>query len=159
MLNTLTKSKVKTEDRLFATLDPASRRLKFPRDVEAILTDTVGFIQDLPKELMVAFRATMEELESADLLLHVIDISNPQYKEHIESVEKILVSLKLQHIPVINVLNKKDLLDNETLRNIKSRLDGIPVSAKSEDGLIPLINAMQAAVEKHGSKNLSGDPG
>ncbi len=146
LLNTLTKSKVITEDRLFATLDPASRRLKFPRDVEVILTDTVGFIKDLPKELMVAFRATMEEMESASLLLHVIDISNPQYKEHIESVEKILVSLKLEHIPVINVLNKKDLLDNETLLNIISRLDGIPITAKSESTLTSLIKKMQAAV-------------
>ncbi len=159
LLNTLTKSKVITEDRLFATLDPASRRLKFPRYVEVILTDTVGFIKDLPKELMVAFRATMEEMESAALLLHVIDISNPHYKDHLESVEKILVSLKLQHIPVINVLNKNDLVDNKALRNIRSRLDGIPVSAKSEASLIPLINAMQAAVEKHGSKNIDSDPG
>ncbi len=146
LLNTLTKSKVITEDRLFATLDPASRRLKFPRDVEVILTDTVGFIKNLPKELMVAFRATMEEMESAALLLHVIDISNPQYKEHIESVEKILVSLKLEHIPVINVLNKKDLVDNETLLNIISRLDGIPITAKSDSTLTSLINKMQAAV-------------
>jgi GTP-binding protein HflX len=127
--------------------------------MEVILTDTVGFIKNLPKELMVAFRATMEELESADLLLHVIDISNPYYNDHIESVETILVSLKLQHIPVINVLNKNDLVDNKTLRNIRSRLDGIPVSAKSEASLIPLINAMQAAVEKHGSKNIAGDSG
>ncbi|WDN88659.1 GTPase [Desulfosarcina sp. BuS5] len=148
LLNTLTKSKVITENRLFATLDPASRRLKFPRDVEVILTDTVGFIKDLPKELMVAFRATMEELESADLLLHVIDISNPYYNDHIESVEKILVSLKLEHIPVINVLNKKDLVDNETLLNIKSRLDGIPITAKSDSTLTSLINKMQAAVKQ-----------
>ena len=148
LLNTLTKSKVITEDRLFATLDPASRRLKFPRDVEVILTDTVGFIQDLPKELMVAFRATMEELESADLLLHVIDISNPQYREHIESVEKILVSLKLEHIPVINVLNKKDLVDNEILLNITSRLGGIAISAKSDSTLTPLIKMMQSAVDQ-----------
>ena len=147
LLNTLTKSKVITEDRLFATLDPASRRLKFPRDVEVILTDTVGFIQDLPKELMVAFRATMEEMENADLLLHVIDISNPQYREHIESVEKILISLKLENIPVINVLNKKDLVDNETLLNITSRLGGIAVSAKSDSTLTPLINMMQAAIK------------
>ncbi len=148
LLNTLTKSNVITEDRLFATLDPASRRLKFPKDVEVILTDTVGFIQNLPKELMAAFQATMEELESSDLLLHVIDISNPQYREHIESVEKILVRLKLEHIPVINVLNKKDLVDNETLQNIIARLGGVAVSAKSNSTLTPLINMMQAAVNE-----------
>ena len=81
LLNALTRSKVHVEDRLFATLDPSSRRLKFPQDLEVIITDTVGFIHNLPKELMAAFRATLEELENADLLLHVIDISNPQHVE------------------------------------------------------------------------------
>ena len=78
LLNTVTHRRVQAENRMFATLDPSSRRLRFPRDVQVIITDTVGFIQDLPKDLMVAFRATLEELESADVLLHVIDISNPR---------------------------------------------------------------------------------
>ena len=86
LLNTLTQSNVAAESRLFATLDPSSRRLRFPRDIEVIITDTVGFIKNLPKDLMVAFRATLEELENADLLLHVIDISNPRFKDHIKSV-------------------------------------------------------------------------
>ncbi|MFW6242234.1 MAG: GTPase HflX, partial [Thermodesulfobacteriota bacterium] len=85
LLNTLTQSEVMAENRLFATLDPSSRRLRFPRDIEVIVTDTVGFIRDLPKDLMVAFRATLEELRSADLLLHVVDIGNPRHPEQIQS--------------------------------------------------------------------------
>ncbi|TFG41775.1 MAG: GTPase HflX, partial [Syntrophobacterales bacterium] len=83
LLNTLTHSRVLAESRLFATLDPSSRRLRFPRDIEVIVTDTVGFIRDLPRDLMVAFRAALEELESADLLLHVIDVSNPGFEDQI----------------------------------------------------------------------------
>ncbi|MDH3828682.1 MAG: GTPase HflX, partial [Desulfobacterales bacterium] len=108
LLNTLTKSNVAAESRLFATLDPSSRRLRFPRDIEVIITDTVGFIKDLPNDLMVAFRATLEELEDADLLLHVIDISNPRYEEQIKSVEKILADLNLQNTATFRVLNKMD---------------------------------------------------
>jgi len=77
LLNTLTKSDVLVQDSLFATLDPASRRLRFPRDLEVIITDTVGFIRDLPPDLMTAFRATLDELRDADLLLHVVDVSSP----------------------------------------------------------------------------------
>jgi GTP-binding protein HflX len=89
LLNTLTKSRELVENRLFATLDPSSRRLRFPRDIEVIITDTVGFIKNLPRDLVVAFRATLEELESADLLLHVIDISNPRCLDQVKSVERI----------------------------------------------------------------------
>ncbi|MFC1886858.1 GTPase HflX, partial [Thermodesulfobacteriota bacterium] len=113
LLNTLTKSRVLAEKRLFATLDPTSRRLKFPKETEVIITDTVGFIKDLPKELMAAFRATLEELTSADLFLHVIDISNPRYKDQIKSVERILTDLKLDRTPLICVFNKKDLVDGD----------------------------------------------
>lgn len=151
LLNTLTKSNVRAEDRLFATLDPSSRRLKFPRDIEVIITDTVGFIKDLPKELMVAFRATFEELESADILLHIIDISNPRFKEQIRSVEKILDSLNLNNIPLIRVLNKQDLVDKETINRQIGSLEGIPVSANDASTLIPLIEKMEALVCRYGS--------
>ena len=103
LLNTLTKSNVRAESRLFATLDPSSRRLKFPKDVEVIITDTVGFIKNLPKDLLVAFRATLEELENADLLLHVIDISNPRFEDQIKSVDKILSELNLDNISLIKI--------------------------------------------------------
>ncbi len=146
LLNTLTKSNVKTENLLFATLDPSSRRLKFPRDIEVIITDTVGFIKNLPKDLMAAFHATFEELENADLLLHVIDISNPYFKNHIKSVEKILCDLNLNDIPLICVLNKQDLVDTEVV-DIQTRLlNGIAVSADNESTLGPLLEKMQALI-------------
>jgi GTP-binding protein HflX len=147
LLNTLTKSKVLAESRLFATLDPSSRRLKFPRDTEVIITDTVGFIKDLPKDLLVAFRATLEELENADLLLHVIDISNPQYSAQIESVETILSDLNLQHTASIRVLNKKDLVNPINIQKINRGLRGTAVSAKDKSTLMPLIEQMETAIE------------
>ena len=146
LLNTLTKSNVKAESRLFATLDPASKRLRFPKDIEVIITDTVGFIKNLPKDLLTAFRATLEELESADLLLHVIDISNPRYQQQIESVEKILAELNLDKIDTIRVLNKRDLVDDETVNRLSKTLGGPAVSAKAKSTLVPLIERMEKLI-------------
>lgn len=146
LLNTLTKSEVLAENRLFATLDPSSRRLKFPRDTEVIITDTVGFIKDLPKELRVAFRATLEELEKADLLLNVIDASNPDYQSHIDSVEKLLYELGLHRIPQIKVFNKMDRLDEDMAAQIAGQSDEIRISATNEATLPPLIEKMAAAI-------------
>ncbi len=143
LLNTLTKSNVVTESRLFATLDPSSRRLRFPRDFEVIITDTVGFIRDLPKDLMAAFRATLEELESADLLLHIIDISNPRFEEQIKSVEKILADLKLHKTPTVRVLNKIDLVDSQTSIRLGRQLKGTAISAKSKSTLRPLMEKLE----------------
>ena len=148
LLNNLTKSEVLSEDRLFATLDPSSRRLRFPREMEVIITDTVGFINALPKELMVAFRATLEELERADLLLHVIDVSNPRRDEQIKSVESILCDLKLNHIPCIRVLNKIDRQDAESIDITKRQLDGVPISALDKTTLMPLLEAMEMRMEE-----------
>jgi GTP-binding protein HflX len=139
LLNALTRSNVHAEDRLFATLDPSSRRLKFPQDLEVIITDTVGFIRDLPKELMAAFRATLEELENADLLLHVIDISDPQHNAHIRAVESLLADLNLDAIRNIRVLNKQDRIDKETRTCLARKLDGIALSATHRPSLRPLI--------------------
>jgi len=146
LLNTLTKSNVRTERRLFATLDPASRRLKFPKDIEVIITDTVGFIRNLPKDLLVAFRATLEELESADLLLHVVDISNPRFEEQIKSVEKILSKLNLDDIDTIPALNKMDLVDGETVSRLCRTLQGTAICAKDESTLMPLIEKMETLI-------------
>jgi GTP-binding protein HflX len=146
LLNTLTKSNVSAESRLFATLDPSSRRLKFPKDVEVIITDTVGFIKNLPKDLLVAFRATLEELENADLLLHVIDISNPRFEDQIKSVDRILSELNLNNISLIRVLNKKDLVDRETVGKLSKTLDGIAVSALNSSTLMPLIERMESTI-------------
>ena len=148
LLNTLTKSNVLAESRLFATLDPSSRRLRFPRDTEVIITDTVGFIRDLPKDLMVAFRATLEELESADILLHVIDISNPRFEEQIKSVERILDDLDLDKIPVLCLLNKQDRVEKETIEQLIRTLEGTAISANDRSTLIPLIEKMEAMIQQ-----------
>jgi GTPase len=146
LLNTLTHSQVLAENRLFATLDPSSRRLRFPQDVEVIITDTVGFIHNLPKELMVAFRATLEALHSADLLLHVIDISNPRHCEQISSVETILSQLELSHLPQLCALNKMDLLDPLDVAQKVRQFDGIAICARKQETLHPLVEKMAAMI-------------
>ena len=148
LLNTLTKSKVLAESKLFATLDPSSKRLRFPKDIEVIITDTVGFIRDLPKDLMVAFRATLEELENADLLLHVIDVHNPQYMEQMQVVENLIDDLSLNQIPVIRALNKIDLLQPSDVSIISQQLNGIAISAKNQKSLVPLIDALSMKIEE-----------
>jgi GTP-binding protein HflX len=148
LLNTLTQSQVLAESRLFATLDPSSRRLRFPRDLEVIITDTVGFIENLPKDLIVAFRATLEELENADLLLHIIDISNPRHPEQIRSVERILSELNLTQIPQIRGLNKIDRVPPAFVDRCIERWNGIALCARDKNTLAPLIEAMTHTVEK-----------
>ncbi|MDA8141380.1 MAG: GTPase HflX [Desulfobacteraceae bacterium] len=151
LLNTLTHSRVLAESRMFATLDPSSRRLRFPRDMEVLITDTVGFIRDLPKDLVVAFRATLEELESADLLLHVIDISNPRHDEQIQAVEAILEDLDLDGIPRLRALNKKDLLPPDMISQFAERLEGVAICARDRSTLTPLIERMAHLIERTGS--------
>ncbi len=147
LLNTLTQSQVLAESKLFATLDPSSRRLRFPQDIDVIITDTVGFIKNLPKDLMVAFRATLEELENADLLLHVIDVSSPNYKEQISAVNRIIDELELNHIPMILALNKIDLLSKENVEILTETLKGVPISAKNRNSLYPLIHEMADTIQ------------
>lgn len=142
LLNTLTKSQVLAESKLFATLDPSSRRLRFPKDVEVIITDTVGFIQDLPKDLIVAFRATLEELKSADLLLHVIDISNPRHMEQIRSVEKILAELNIEQLPQVRALNKMDLVPPVDVAQKALQLNGTAICARNQASLPPLLKKL-----------------
>jgi GTP-binding protein HflX len=135
---------VQVEDRLFATLDPASRRLRFPRDQEAIITDTVGFIRDLPSDLMEAFGATLEELRHADLLLHVIDVSNPVFEEQMLAVEEILAKLDLHLMPMLRVFNKVDLVqDREYVENLGKRYQAIAISALNGNNLRSLVEAME----------------
>jgi len=146
LLNTLTHSHVLAEKRLFATLDPSSRRLRFPRDTEVIITDTVGFIKNLPKDLLVAFRATLEELESADILLHVIDISNPRHPEQIESVENLLSDLSLHQIPLVRVLNKQDLVSAQKQNRLRRVYGGVTISAKTDSTLRGLIQQLEGMI-------------
>lgn len=143
LLNALTQSKVLTEDLLFATLDTSSRRLRFPMEREVIITDTVGFIRKLPKSLVGAFRATLEELEDADMLLHVVDVANPRFEEQISAVEKILDDLDLGRIPRQIVFNKMDLVPSPQVDALCRRFDAIAVSARDRKTFAPLLNMLE----------------
>jgi GTP-binding protein HflX len=122
LLNALTNSAVYAEQKMFATLDPTSRRLRLPIDQEVIINDTVGFIRDLPETLVAAFRATLEEISDSDLILHVVDSSNPRCMEQISSVETILAELKLSDITTALVLNKSDLLQKGDSQLLEQRI-------------------------------------
>ena len=144
LLNTLTQSEVYAEKQMFATLDPTSRRLRLPYEQEVIINDTVGFIRDLPEALVAAFRATLEEISDSDLLVHVVDASNPRAMQQIESVEKILSDLELNSIPQIIVLNKADLLSQQEIEDLQREIsldnhaDSVAISAIRKDSLRPL---------------------
>jgi len=122
LLNALTNSEVRAEQRMFATLDPTSRRLRLPREQEIIINDTVGFIRDLPPGLLSAFRATLEEISDSTLLIHLVDVSNARWPQQIQAVERILEELNIAQIPSILVLNKADLVNAETLQAISRQL-------------------------------------
>ncbi|HEX8960996.1 MAG TPA: GTPase HflX [Geobacteraceae bacterium] len=152
LLNTLTKSEVFTENLLFATLDTSTRRLRFPREREVIITDTVGFIRSLPKSLLGAFKATLEELQDADLLLHLVDCANPRFEEQIDQVEQILAELELADKPRLLVFNKADLLPelkrraplaSMKVKRLAHRLGAISVSARDAASLEPLLAEME----------------
>ncbi len=144
LLNRLTRSDVLAENKLFATLDPTTRRLRFPAEREIILADTVGFIRNLPKELMDAFRATLEELEAADLLVHVADASHPDLLQQISAVETILAEMELDRVPRLLVLNKWDQLAAPARAELADAFPlALPVSAKSGDGLNSLLEQLE----------------
>ncbi len=146
LLNSLTKSGTFVEDKLFATLDTVSRRLRFPREREVVITDTVGFIRDLPKDLMAAFRATLEELEDADLLLHVVDVSNPRFDQQISSVERILSELNLSEKKRLLVFNKIDRVDRDEVKNLALRFDAVTISAMDSGTFGPLLVAIEKRI-------------
>ena len=145
LLNALTNSDVRVEQRMFATLDPTSRRLRLPREQEIIINDTVGFIRDLPPGLLSAFRATLEEIGDSRLLIHLVDISNSRWSQQIHSVERILEELHIVRIPSILALNKADLVDVETLRAISRQLgqggdrEVVSIAATDRRTLPPLL--------------------
>ncbi len=146
LLNSLTKSYVFTEDKLFATLDTSSRRLRFPKDRDIIITDTVGFIRDLPEDLMAAFKSTLEELEDADMLLHLVDISNPRFEQHIESVENILRQLGIFEKPRLIVFNKIDKVSEDEVRNLMLRYNAIAISALNPSTFKELLEAIEVNI-------------
>lgn len=146
LLNTLTRSKINAEDKLFATLDPTSRRLRFPQDIEVIITDTVGFIRNLPDELLQAFKATFEELYEADMLVHVIDASNPRFPDQIDVVEKQLRELDLDRISCLRVLNKIDLIAEESAAILCKEYRAVSLSALDAKTFGPFIDAAQKTI-------------
>jgi GTP-binding protein HflX len=148
LLNALTESHVEADDRLFATLDPTVRRLRFPRKGEVVITDTVGFLRDLPEDLVTAFRATLEELGSADVLLHVVDASDEQVEMKMQAVLRLLTDLQLQDIPRLVVLNKCDLIGAERMTSLVRRWGGIPLSAATRRGLEGLLEAAEERLQE-----------
>lgn len=130
---------------MFATLNPISRRLRFPQEREVVVTDTVGFIRNLPQELMEAFRTTLEELDDADLLLHVADASRQDFEELHDTVTQLLAGLHLQDKPRVTVLNKIDLCEPERVAALTRRFHGVPVCALDTASFEPLL----VLLEKH----------
>ena len=156
LLNTLTGASVIAEDRLFATLDPRSRKLWLEapddptgRGMEVVVTDTVGFIRDLPKDLVAAFRATFEETADADLILHVVDASDPAYADHIETTEALLGELELANIPRVMVFNKCDAAPRGVGAALARVNRGVAVSALDNASLAPLVERLRSAAAGH----------
>ncbi len=139
LLNALTGSQVLAEDKLFATLDPTTRRLKLPTNQNVLLTDTVGFIRKLPHGLVEAFKATLEEVVRADLLLHVVDASHPQAAEQIEAVNTVLEEIGASGKPTLMVLNKIDRVTGSVEKLLERHTNAVAVSAKTGAGLPELI--------------------
>ncbi|QYO66351.1 GTPase HflX [Leptolyngbya sp. 7M] len=144
LLNALTQSEVYAEKKMFATLDPTSRRLRLPIDQEVIINDTVGFIRDLPETLVAAFRATLEEISDSDLLVHVVDASNPRAIQQINSVDAILKELDLNSIPQLVALNKADVASGDVIEQIRREVmldkntECVAISAIRRETLRPL---------------------
>jgi len=149
LLNALADANVYVADQLFATLDPTTRRIRLPSGRSALFTDTVGFIQKLPTTLIAAFRATLEEIQEADVLLHVVDVSHPNVLEHIEAVEDTLAEIDVPPIPRILVYNKIDALKAEMpaeLSGVEGYHACVPISAARKTGLDPLLHALEMAL-------------
>ena len=155
LLNALTKSEVHAEQRMFATLDPTSRRLRLPREQEVIINDTVGFIRALPPDLLSAFRATLEEISESSLLIHAVDVSNPRWPQQVQSVKRILADLKFADIPSLLALNKTDLIPREELEGVArhaSQLDAgevVLISAVNPASLGPLLEKAGAMMARN----------
>jgi GTP-binding protein HflX len=150
LLNGLTEGNARAENKLFATLDPISRRLRFPQEREVVITDTVGFIRDLPEELVAAFRATLEEMDDADLLVHVVDASDPDRDQQIRAVDGILADLGLAEKPRILVWNKADKLEEGDAEHLAQHGGGFVVSALDRATFGPLLLAIERALWAQG---------
>lgn len=143
LLNTLTGAGVLEEDKLFATLDPTTRNLKLPSKQEVLLTDTVGFIRKLPHHLIEAFRSTLEEAKYADIILHVVDASNPQVDEQMYIVYETLTNLEVKNKPIVTAFNKQDKIQGESILRDFRADHIVRISAKHGDGLEELQNVIE----------------
>lgn len=150
LLNALTRAEVTAEDKLFATLETTSRRMQVPDAREVIVTDTVGFIEHLPADLLRAFQATLEELDDADVLLHVVDASDPHAELHMGVVDEVLAELGLAGVPSLLVVNKSDAADAAEVRRLATSHDGVAVSALQEEGLDELLHRIELALRRAG---------
>jgi GTPase len=165
LLNTLTSSEVLAEQRMFATLDPTSRRLRLPREQEVIINDTVGFIRDLPPDLIAAFRATLEEISDSDVLIHLVDASNPRWQQQLESVERILNDLGHTDLPRIAAFNKADLLSPADLDLLlrqasqNGERETVAVSAIDPATLRPLLARVGEILARDLTHGADGPPG
>jgi GTP-binding protein HflX len=146
LLNTLTHSQVLAEERMFATLDPLSRRLRLPKEREIIISDTVGFIRDLPPDLINAFRATLEEIADSDLIPHLVDAGSSNLERHIESVERTLRELGLNELPRLVVFNKMDRVPADIMTNLCRLHGAIPISAWQPETLGALLLRMEESL-------------
>lgn len=150
LLNKLSQADVLAADMLFATLDPTTRKVVMPNGREVLFTDTVGFIQKLPTQIVAAFRATLEEISQADLLLHVVDVTHPHVIAQVEAVEETLAELEVDHLPVVVALNKIDQIAESDLADIETQLDltvpTVRVSALTSTGMEALLVAIEAAM-------------
>ncbi|MDZ4786607.1 MAG: GTPase HflX [bacterium] len=158
LFNKLTASNVFVENKLFATLDPAHRRLRLPskdnltKNETVILTDTVGFIRHLPEELMTAFKATLDEIKEASVLIHVLDASDPEIAERKKAVDEILLEMQLSNVDQLIILNKSDKISQEKIDNLTTDFDAIAVSAITGIGLKELVIAIAKELDKIGKK-------
>jgi GTP-binding protein HflX len=156
LLNALTGAGVLAEDKLFATLDPRARRLRLPNGTFVVLTDTVGFIRDMPQDLFTAFKATFDEARDADLLIHVLDVANAESSEQEQTTEQILDRLELNLKPRLTVLNKADLLPDAPARNLQGN-DSVFLSSATGRGIDDLLARIsEVIVAKRGSHGPAG---
>ena len=146
LINTLTGAQVLAEDKLFATLDPTTRRLKLPTNQNVLLTDTVGFIRKLPHGLVEAFKATLEEVVQADLLLHVVDASHPQAEEQIAAVNAVLDEIGASGKPTLMVFNKLDKIAAEGRQFMSKYTNSVGISARTGDGIPALMQELNNQV-------------
>jgi GTP-binding protein HflX len=158
LLNKMTRSEVVAEDKLFATLDPTSRRLRFPEQREVLLTDTVGFIRSLPKELVEAFRSTLEEVLEGNLILHVVDAGSPEIDTHMATVNELLVELGAGDTPRLVVLNKIDQVPAERWPELKERYDAVLTSATTGEGMDLLLLEMERRLFRARAKDDAQEP-